>query len=121
MTKKAICYESAQGSSSEDAFHESDDFSKPQTICGCETEIVALLAIRLRGVRTSQVEIDAIIQKLLAFRAELVVGIHYQTPAVNVECLHALVFLRAVDVEVFGEVQKLRFGLLASRRGSASD
>lgn len=121
MTKKAICYESAQGSSSEYAFHESDDLLKPQTICGGETEIVALLAIRLRGVRTSQVEIDAIIQKLLAFRAELVVGIHYQTPAVNVESLHPFMFLTAVGTEVFSEVEKLPFGLLASRRRSASD
>lgn len=66
--------------------------------------IVTLFAVRLRGMGTSQVAIDAIIQKLLAFRAELVVGIHYQTPTVNVECLHTLVFLRAVDIEVFSEV-----------------
>jgi len=104
MTKKAICCKSVQPPSSEDAFHESDDLLKPQTICGGETEIVALLAIRLRGVRTSQVEIDAIIQKLLAFRAELVVGIHCQTPTVNVESLHTFVFPGAVDIEVFGEV-----------------
>ena len=121
MTKKAICYESARGSSSEDAFHEADDFSKPQTICGCETVIVTLLAIRLRRARTSQVAIDAIIQKLLAFWAELVVGIHYQAPAVNVESLHPFMFLTAVGTEVSSKVQKLPFGLLASRRRSASD
>jgi hypothetical protein len=66
--------------------------------------IVTLFAVRLRGIGTSQVAIDAIIKKLLAFRAELVAGIHYQTPTVNVGSLHTFVFLRAVDVEIFGEV-----------------
>jgi hypothetical protein len=73
-------------------------------MCGGEAVIVTLFAVRLRGIGTSQVAIDAIIKKLLALPAELVAGIHCQTPTVNVECLHTLVFLRAVGVEVFGEV-----------------
>jgi len=104
MRKKAICYKSAQGSSSEYAFRESDDLLKPQPIRGGETEIVTLLAVRLRGMGTSQVAIDAVIQKLLAFRAEFVVGVHYQTPTVNVESLRPFVFLRTVDIKVLGEV-----------------
>jgi len=82
---------------------------------------VALLAIRLRGVRTSQVEIDAIIQKLLAFRAQPVLGTDHQTPAVDIKSLRPFVCLSAVDAEIAGEVFDLLFGLLASRRRSASD
>ena len=59
-------------------------FLKSQTIRGGETEVVALLAVRLRRVRTSQVTIHAVVQKLLAFRTELVLGIYYHSPAVDV-------------------------------------
>jgi hypothetical protein len=104
MAIYGIRYKWAQGSSSEGAFHKSDYLLKPQSRCGGETEIVTLFAVRLRGVGTSQVAIDAIIQKLLALRAELVVEIHCQAPTVNVECLHTFVFLRAVSIEVFAEV-----------------
>lgn len=66
------------------ALHESDDFLKSQTILGGETEIVAFLAVRLGGVRTSQITIHAVVQKLLAFRTELVLGVHHHPPVVDV-------------------------------------
>jgi hypothetical protein len=99
------------------ALHESDHFLKSQTIRGGETEIVTFLAVRLGGVRTSQITIHAVMQKLLAFRTEPVLGVDHHPPVVDVQSLQPLVFLGAIGVEARGEIQEFLFGLLARRCG----
>jgi len=74
-------WRSTYSASSQYTFHKADDLSKALAIFGCEAAIVTPLTIGLRGMGTSQVEIDAVIQKLLAFRAEPVIRTGYETPA----------------------------------------